>query len=278
MELWQKARSFAEEAAKRSQEFTVEAAKRTQELTIGSSKLSDVVSEASKRSKEIAAEASKRSKEIVAEATKRADQIKFQIPAAVALSSLVDSSTSAQTASAAPTPADLEKFGVTDDLREFVKGITRSTFQNFQLQDESEMSDIPTVSNIRQDLTEFQEKHAKLVLSSVKEISKLRYEICPRIMRERKFWRIYFILVNSHLALYEKKYMDEVKIISAEKANDMSSAESTSKPVTAATTQTNKKAASSTADKDLDVFLLGEESDEAPDDGENAFDDDFDKI
>lgn len=264
MELWQKARSFAEEAAKRSQEFTVEAAKRTQELTIGSSKLSDVVSEASKRSKEIAAEASKRSKEIVAEATKRADQIKFQIPAAVALSSLVDSSTSAQTASAAPTPADLEKFGVTDDLREFVKGITRSTFQNFQLQDESEMSDIPTVSNIRQDLTEFQEKHAKLVLSSVKEISKLRYEICPRIMRERKFWRIYFILVNSHLALYEKKYMDEVKIISAEKANDMSSAESTSKPVTAATTQTNKKAASSTADKDLDVFLLGEESDEAP--------------
>ncbi|MCD9645983.1 hypothetical protein HAX54_035473 [Datura stramonium] len=283
MDLWQKARSFAEEAAKRSQEFTVEAAKRTQELSIGSSKLSDVVSEASKRSKEIAAEASKRSKEIIAEASKHADLLMFQIPAASALSSLVDSSSSPQTASAAPTPADLEKFGVTDDLREFVKGITRNTFQNFQLQDESEMSDIPTVSNIRQDLTEFQEKHAKLVLSSVKEISKLRYEICPRIMRERKFWRIYFILVNSHLALYEKKYMDEAKIISAEKANvedakDTSSAGTTSKPVIGATTQTNKKAASSTADQDLDLFLLGEDSDQGPDDGENAFDDDFDKI
>ncbi|KAL3374814.1 hypothetical protein AABB24_006349 [Solanum stoloniferum] len=174
MDLWLKARSFAEEAAKRSQEFTVEVAKRTQELSIGSAKLSDVVSEASKRSKEIAAEASKRSKEIVAEASKRADQIKFQIPSAAALSSLVDSSTSPQTASAIPTLADLEKFGVTDDLREFVKGITRDTFQNFQLQDESEMSDIPTVSNIRQDLTEFQEKHAKLVLSSVKIIVVLR--------------------------------------------------------------------------------------------------------
>lgn len=134
MDLWLKARSFAEEAAKRSQEFTVEAAKRTQELSIGSAKLSDVVSEASKRSKEIAAQASKRSKEIVAEASKRADQIKFQIPAAAALSSLVDSSTSPQTASAITTPADLEKFGVTDDLREFVKGITRDTFQNVQLQ------------------------------------------------------------------------------------------------------------------------------------------------
>lgn len=38
----------------------------------------------------------------------------------------------------------------------------------YRYADESEMSDIPTVANIRQDLTEFQEKHAKLVLSSVK--------------------------------------------------------------------------------------------------------------
>nr|XP_016508556.1 PREDICTED: uncharacterized protein LOC107826121 isoform X2 [Nicotiana tabacum] len=223
MDFWQKARSFAEEAAKRTTEFTKEAANRSQELTIGSSKLSDVVLEASKRSKEfaveaskrskeIAVEASKRSKEIAVEATKRADvivseaskradqikvdalkraeQIKFQIPS-VALSHIVDSSSAApQTASSAPTLADLEKFGVTDDLREFVKGITINTFQDFPLE----------VSNVRQDLTEFQEKHAKLVLQSVKEISKLRYELCPRIMRERKFWRIYFILVNSHVA------------------------------------------------------------------------------
>lgn len=168
MDFWQKARSFAEEAAKRTQEFTKEAANRSQDLTIGSSKLSDVVleaskrskefaAEASKRSKEIAVEASKRSKEIAAEASKRADvivseaskradqikvdalkraeQIKFQIPSA-ALSHIVDSSPSptTQTASPAPTPADLLKFGVTDDLREFVKGITINTFQDFPLE------------------------------------------------------------------------------------------------------------------------------------------------
>lgn len=151
MDFWLKARSFAEEAAKRSQEFTKEAAKRSQELTIGgSAKLSDVVLEASKRSKEIAAEASKRSKEIVAEASKRAEEIKVdalkraeqitsQIPAA-AISHLVDSSstgstqTTAAAAEAAATQADLERFGVTDELREFVKGITLNTFQDFPLQ------------------------------------------------------------------------------------------------------------------------------------------------
>ncbi|XP_055820983.1 uncharacterized protein LOC129889595 [Solanum dulcamara] len=314
MDFWQKARSFAEEAAKRTQEFTKEAANRSQDLTIGSSKLSDVVLEASKRSKEFAAEASKRSKEIAVEASKRskeiaveaskradvivseaskradqikvdalkrAEQIKFQIPSA-AFSNIVDSSPPpTQTASPAPTPADLEKFGVTDDLREFVKGITINTFQDFPLEDDSVISDIPTVSNVRQDLTEFQEKHAKFVLSSVKEISKLRYELCPRIMRERKFWRIYFILVNSHVSPYEKKYMEEaikpVEKAQVESEKEISLAGTISKPVAEATAQKNKKA-TSTSDQDLDVFLLGDDSDDGPDDGDDAFDDDFDKI
>lgn len=130
MDIWQRARTFAEEAAKRSQELTVEAARRSQDFTIGSSKLSDIVSEASKRSKEIAAEASKRADQIKVEALKRADQIKSQIPAS-ALSHLVDSSS---TPSTEVPPEDLEKFGVTDELREFVKGITMNTFQDFPLE------------------------------------------------------------------------------------------------------------------------------------------------
>lgn len=36
------------------------------------------------------------------------------------------------------------------------------------LADDGEMSNVPTVSNVRHDLSEFQEKHAKIVLSSVK--------------------------------------------------------------------------------------------------------------
>ncbi|XP_047966998.1 uncharacterized protein LOC125211308 isoform X2 [Salvia hispanica] len=206
MDIWNRARSFAEEAAKKSHELR---------QSIAAANLSDVVSEASKRSKELAdqitaqippaavanlsdvvSEASKRSKELAAEALKRADQITAQIPpAAAAITNLVDSKPRID-----DDDADLEKYGVTDELRDFVKEITINTFQDFPLEDDSGESDVPMVSNIRQDLTEWQEKHAKLVLVTVKEVSKLRYQLCPRVMKERKFWRIYFILVKSHVA------------------------------------------------------------------------------
>jgi hypothetical protein len=39
-----------------------------------------------------------------------------------------------------------------------------------------------------------------MFLSFVQEISKFRYELCPRYMKERKFWRVYFLLVNSYIA------------------------------------------------------------------------------
>ncbi|KAK4395803.1 hypothetical protein Sango_1734600 [Sesamum angolense] len=118
----QRARSFAEEAAKKSQELT---------QGIASANLSGVVLEASKRSKELAAEASKKSKELAAEALKRADQITAQIPpAAVALTNLVDAAAQKGGIEA----ADLETYGISDDLREFVKGITMNTFQDFPLE------------------------------------------------------------------------------------------------------------------------------------------------
>lgn len=281
MDFWQRARSFAEEAAKRSQELT---------NGISPSKLSDVVSEASKRSKEIAAEASKKSmeiaaeaskksKEIAAEALKRADQITSQLPpAAVALSNLVDAS---PTTAAPPlvSDADLEKFGVTDELREFVQSITMNTFRDFPLEDDSEVSDIPAVSNVRQDLTEWQETHAKLVLATVKEIKSLRYELCPRVMKERKFWRIYFILVNTHVAPYEKRYMEE-KIKTAEKQENVPQEISSAGTTSGAALGENQKNKNATSEQDLDVFLLGDmgDSDEGPDDGDDGFDDDFDKI
>ncbi|XP_073316891.1 uncharacterized protein [Primulina huaijiensis] len=280
MDLWQRARSLAEETAKRSQEFT---------QGIGSMNFSDVVSEASKRSKEIATEASKRSKEFANEASKkskefavealkRADQLTAQIPtAATVLSNIVDSPQKGNEA------ADLDKYGITDDLRDFIRGITISTFQDFPLEDDSEMSDIPARSNVRQDLNEWQERHAKLVLSTVKEMSKLRYQLCPRVMKERKFWRIYFILVNSHVAPYEKRYLEDLKLKSEEKAKDTEvkevSSDGTSSKKGEGISKPNSNK-SSTSEQDLDVFLLGdlEDSDDDQDDAVDDFDDDFDKI
>lgn len=291
MELWQRARTFAEDAAKRShdftveaarksQEFTAEAARRSQEFSIGSSKLSDIVSEAAKRSKEIANEASKKADLIKVEAIKRADQIKSKIPNASAIG------VSSTPAVAEDKEEDLETFGVTEELREFVKNVSVTTFKEFPLQDDTEMSDIPTVSNIRQDLTKWQEIHAKLVLSTVKEISKLRYELCPRVMKERKFWRIYFILVNSHVAPYEKRYNEDAKRRAAEEVKDdvkHSEDGTISKSETGEPVQKTKSVSSAATEQDLDVFLLGDlgDSDDGPDDKDEGFDDnddDFDKL
>ncbi|XP_038988140.1 uncharacterized protein LOC103706557 isoform X2 [Phoenix dactylifera] len=198
MDLWERARVFAEEAAKRSQEISKEAAKRSQELTKGAAKFSqEFVSETAKKSKELASEATKKADLIRAEAIRAADQIKTL---AVDLPTLPISPL-APGGSAAPDPAaDPPRFGITEELRDFVKGIPLGTFRDFPMEDEPEMSDVPTVSNVRQDLNEWQARHAMLVLSTVKEISKLRYELCPRHMKERKFWRIYFILVNNYVA------------------------------------------------------------------------------
>jgi hypothetical protein len=130
MDLWERARAFAGEAANWSQELSAEATKRSSAL----------VSETAKKSKEIFSETASKSLEIAAEATKQADllagQIKHlasdipvpSIPPIPAIPPI------AATASSEPDAAELERYGITDDLREFVKDMTISTFRDFPLQ------------------------------------------------------------------------------------------------------------------------------------------------
>ncbi|WOL12104.1 hypothetical protein Cni_G20869 [Canna indica] len=280
MDLWQRAKGFAEEAAKRSQEISTEAARRSQEFTQGAARFSqEFVSETTKKSKEIAAEAAKKAEVIRSEALRAADQIKtlaVDMPIRTIPSSFVQGPDAAVAPS---TEAELEKFGITEELREFVKGITISTFRDFPIQDEPEMAASPTVSNVRQDLNEWQARHATLVLSTVKEISKFRYELCPRYMKERKFWQIYFILVNNHVAPYEKQYMEEPKKETEVKQTDNVKENPAAVPAIAAEAKETKLTKVSTSTpEDLDAFLLGDfgSDDDGPNDG-NDLDDDFDK-
>uniref|UniRef100_A0A0E0GCK2 BSD domain-containing protein n=1 Tax=Oryza nivara TaxID=4536 RepID=A0A0E0GCK2_ORYNI len=277
MDLWERARAFAGEAAKRSQELSAEAAKRSSAL----------VSETAKKSKEIFSETATKSREIAAEATKQADLLAGQIkrlstdlpvPSIPAIPPIPTA--------VAPEPdaAELERYGITEDLREFVKGMTISTFRDFPLQDEPEMSDVPTVSNVRQDLNEWQARHATLVLSAVKEISKFRYELCPRYMKERKFWRVYFLLVNNYTSLYENKYFEELKVKSEEEKMDAKKEVTETSQATTAEHKDmkvqSKTSTSTNPEHDLDVFLLGDlgSDDEGPDGDDDGLDDDFDKI
>ncbi|KAH7841112.1 hypothetical protein Vadar_025714 [Vaccinium darrowii] len=268
MEFWQKAKTFAEEAAKKTQTLTSPA------------KIADIVSETAKRSKEFAAEASKKADEIRAVADQSIKSLADQIPTSLSLLN----SPSPPPQSEKHSLLELQTFGITDDLREFVQGLTSSTFLNFPVQDDSPISDVPTVSNVRQDLTEWQQKHASIVLTTVQQISRLRYELCPRHMKDAKFWRIYFTLVSTHVAPYEKQYMEEVKLREEQNKDDKSKETSIDGdphvPGVTITKQKSLTSASSTAEQDLDSFLLGdlEDGDGGPDDGEEAFDDDFDKI
>nr|GEY09377.1 BSD domain-containing protein [Tanacetum cinerariifolium] len=126
------------------------------------------------------------------------------------------------------------------------------------------------------------------------EISKLRYELCPRFMKERKFWRIYFILVNSHVTPYEKCYMEEEENKKSAENVKENAAVSSPAPAPVAETisktdasgeksenQKTKTPSTKTSEQDLDVFLLGDlgDSDDGPDAGDDGLDDDdFDKL
>ncbi|KAG7578604.1 BSD domain [Arabidopsis thaliana x Arabidopsis arenosa] len=66
--------------------------------------------------------------------------------------------------------------------------------------------------NVKKDLSGWQEKHAVLVLSKSKELSQLRFKLCPRVLKEDQFWRIYFQLVRKLVAKYEVLAIQQAKI------------------------------------------------------------------
>ncbi|KAL4587964.1 hypothetical protein LXL04_000841 [Taraxacum kok-saghyz] len=116
------------------------------------------------------------------------------------------SATTTATATVTSNQNDEEQlYGITDELIDIIKSFTLETFKNFDLQDEQVANDgaESTSGNIQKDLSDWQEKHAVLVLSRVKELSQLRFRLCPRYLKERQFWRIYFTLVKNHIAKYE---------------------------------------------------------------------------
>ncbi|XP_030532802.1 uncharacterized protein LOC115742556 [Rhodamnia argentea] len=133
------------------------------------------------------------------------------------------------------TEEDLEQYGMTQQLVDLVKTFTVDTFKNFHLQDdgmagaESGTAGTAPACSVRKDLSEWQERHAYLVLSNVKEMSQLRYMLCPRHMKERQFWQIYFVLVKSHIAEYEQRAIQLARVkemrIGVDKSSDGNSCE-----------------------------------------------------
>ncbi|XP_044503619.1 uncharacterized protein LOC123224136 [Mangifera indica] len=118
--------------------------------------------------------------------------------------------------------------GVTEQLIDHVKSFTLETFKNFPLQDDDDSTyDVEATTNssgnVQQDLSDWQERHAILVLSKVKELAQLRFKLCPRHLKEQQFWRIYFMLVKSHVAEYELQAIRLAKLKSMAMENEKTS-------------------------------------------------------
>lgn len=95
--------------------------------------------EAAKLSQDLAQETAKRSRELshdfVIEASKKADQIKTlanELSPAIVGRAIPDGAVSP---TLAPSEQELEEFGITPELREFVKGLTIRTFRDFPLEE-----------------------------------------------------------------------------------------------------------------------------------------------
>ncbi|GAA0158432.1 hypothetical protein LIER_38648 [Lithospermum erythrorhizon] len=112
-------------------------------------------------------------------------------------------------------------YGITPLLLKFIHSFTLQTFKNFALPDEDDV-DIDA-GNIRNDLSDWQERHAILVLAKVKELSQLRFRLCPRYMEERMFWRIYFSLVRGYVSEYELRDVQLQKLKQMKSENGPSS-------------------------------------------------------
>ncbi|KAK4706737.1 hypothetical protein R3W88_024756 [Solanum pinnatisectum] len=134
------------------------------------------------------------------------------------LSRTTKTTTTTTTTTVTAQPDDELLYGVTDELLDFIKSFSIDTFRNFSLPDED---DGDTPENVRKDLSDWQQRHALLVLSKLKELSQLRFKLCPRFLKDHQFWTIYFALVKGFVAKYELHaiQLDKLKQMRLESEN-----------------------------------------------------------
>ncbi|KAK9057431.1 hypothetical protein SSX86_022266 [Deinandra increscens subsp. villosa] len=141
-------------------------------------------------------------------------------------SSFSSSSSSPPATAATNQNSEEQLYGITGELIDLLNSFTLETFTNFDLQDVDEQGvidgDESTAGIVQKDLSHWQEKHAVLVLSKAKGLSQLRFRLCPRYLKERQFWRIYFTLVKNHVAKYELHAirLEKLKQIAIENKKD----------------------------------------------------------
>jgi len=113
--------------------------------------------------------------------------------------------------------AEDEELGVTAELLDFLRTLSPDAFKAAALQLQGGSAEAAAG-----DLTSWQERHAVLVLSKAKELAKIRYDLCPRHMKDKQFWKIYFLLSKSYISPYELRAIQKEKLRRMETENGKS--------------------------------------------------------
>ncbi|XP_044378666.1 uncharacterized protein [Triticum aestivum] len=77
---------------------------------------------------------------------------------------------------------DAEELGVTPQLLDFLRTLSPDAFKAVLCF----VAGGSTESAV--ELSDWQQQHAVLVLARAKELAKVRYDLCPRHMKDKQFW------------------------------------------------------------------------------------------
>ncbi|XP_044460248.1 uncharacterized protein [Triticum aestivum] len=77
---------------------------------------------------------------------------------------------------------DAEELGVTPQLLDFLWTLSPDAFKSFPT------SVAGGSAESAAELSDWQQRHAVLVLARAKELAKVRYDLCPCHMKDKQFW------------------------------------------------------------------------------------------
>ncbi|XP_047085792.1 uncharacterized protein LOC124697213 [Lolium rigidum] len=117
---------------------------------------------------------------------------------------------------AAPSAAgEEEELGVTPPLLDFLRTLSPDAFKSSALQ----LHQGGSGEAAGGELSDWQQRHAVLVLARAKELAKIRYDLCPRHMKDKQFWSLYFLLARSYILPYELRAIQKEKVRRMETEN-----------------------------------------------------------
>ncbi|CAM6041685.1 unnamed protein product [Sphagnum compactum] len=99
--------------------------------------------------------------------------------------------------------------GVTDEVVAFANNIAMhpETWLDFPLADEEDDDDF--------EMTEAQQEHADAVKHEASRLGAVHFELCPDIISNERFWKIYFVLLHSRLSKQDADLLSTPQIVKA---------------------------------------------------------------